>query len=53
MWCMNTEVYSRRLSRELKTDLEREARQLNAPISSVLERAVREWLKRNGANSRR
>ena len=46
---MNTEVYSWRLSRELKADLEREARHLNAPVASVLERAVREWLKSQSA----
>ncbi|MGA3210737.1 MAG: hypothetical protein ABSD20_05470 [Terriglobales bacterium] len=48
---MNTEVYSWRLSRELKSDLQREARLLNAPISSVLERAVREWLQKQCAAS--
>ena len=44
---MKTEVYSWRLSGELKADLEREARLRKAPVSSVLETAVRHWLKRS------
>ena len=46
---MRTEVYSWRLSGELKSDLEREARLRKVPISSVLETAVREWLKKGEA----
>jgi predicted transcriptional regulator len=42
---MRTEVYSWRLSGELKSDLEREARIRRVPVSAVLESAVRDWLK--------
>jgi len=41
---MRTEVYSWRLSEELKSDLEREARLRKVPVSAVLETAVRDWL---------
>jgi hypothetical protein len=47
MWCMKTEVYSWRLSSEVKSDLEREARERKVSVSSVLDLAVREWLKKN------
>jgi hypothetical protein len=47
---MKTEVYSWRLSGELKTDLEREARLRKMPVSSVLDVAVREWLKKSNAD---
>lgn len=43
---MKTEVYSWRVSSELKSDLEREARLRHAPVSAVLEEAVRTWLNR-------
>jgi hypothetical protein len=43
---MRTEVYSWRLSGELKSDLEREARLRKVPVSVVLETAVRDWLKK-------
>ncbi len=43
---MRTEVYSWRLSGELKSDLEREARVRKVPVSAVLETAVRDWLKK-------
>jgi post-segregation antitoxin (ccd killing protein) len=42
---MKTEVYSWRLSGELKSDLERRARLQKVPVSAVLETAVRDWLK--------
>jgi hypothetical protein len=45
---MRTEVYSWRLSHELKSDLEREARLRKMPVSSILDLAVREWLKKRG-----
>jgi len=45
---MRTEVYSWRLSDELKSDLEREARLRKMPVSSILDLAVREWLKKCG-----
>lgn len=41
---MKTEVYSWRLSGELKSDLEREARIRKTSVSSVLDMAVRDWL---------
>jgi predicted transcriptional regulator len=43
---MKTEVYSWRVSSELKSDLEREARSRKVPVSLVLETAVRDWLKK-------
>ena len=43
---MKTEVYSWRLSGELKSTLEREARQRKMPVSAVLETAVRYMLKK-------
>jgi hypothetical protein len=46
---MKTEVYSWRLSSELKSDLEREARLRGKPVASILEAAAREWLKKGGA----
>src|SRR6266852_5883366 len=48
---MRTEVYSWRLSGELKSDLEREARLRKVPVSSVLETAVRDWLKKGEADA--
>jgi hypothetical protein len=47
---MKTEVYSWRLSGELKSDLEREARLRKVPVSSVLDLAVRDWLKKSNAD---
>jgi hypothetical protein len=44
---MKTEVYSWRLSSELKSDLEREARLRKLSVSSVLDLAVRDWLKKS------
>jgi hypothetical protein len=48
---MKTEVYSWRLSNELKSDLEREARLRKISVSSVLDSAVRDWLKKSGTES--
>jgi predicted transcriptional regulator len=48
---MRTEVYSWRLSDELKSDLERESRLRQVPVSSVLEAAVRDWLKKRDADA--
>jgi len=45
---MKTEVYSWRLSGDLKSVLERQARLRKVPVSSILDLAVRDWLKRNG-----
>jgi hypothetical protein len=39
-----SEVYSWRLSNELKTQLETAARDEKSSIGAILERAVREWL---------
>jgi predicted transcriptional regulator len=47
---MKDEVYSWRLSGELKSDLEREARLRKMAVSSVLETAVRDWLKKSERN---
>jgi hypothetical protein len=44
---MRTEVYSWRLSQELKSDLERQARLRKVPVSSILDLAVREWLNKS------
>ena len=46
---MKTEVYSWRVSRELKSTLEREARHRKVPVSSLLEEAARKWLKESAA----
>jgi hypothetical protein len=48
---MKTEVYSWRVSTDLKTGLEREARRRKTSLSAVLDVAAREWLKRTGADS--
>ena len=45
---MKTEVYSWRLSEELKSDLEREARLRKLPVASLLDLAVRDWLSKSG-----
>ena len=47
---MKTEVYSWRLSGELSSDLEREARLRKVSVSSVLETAVRDWLRKSNAD---
>jgi hypothetical protein len=44
---MKTEVYSWRVSSELKSDLEREARVRKISLSSLLDSAARDWLKRS------
>jgi hypothetical protein len=48
---MRTEVYSWRLSGELKSDLEREARARKVPVSSILDIAVRDWLKKSNGDA--
>ena len=50
--CMKTEVYSWRVSKNLKTDLEREARRRHVPLSAILETATREWLTKNSAGNK-
>lgn len=47
---MKTEVYSWRVSSELKSELEREARLRKTSVSAVLDLAAREWLKNSAAN---
>ncbi len=46
---MKTEVYSWRVSTDLKTGLEREARRRKMSISAVLDLAAQEWLIKTGA----
>ena len=41
---MKTEVYSWRVSTDLKMSLEREARRRRAALSAVLDMTAREWL---------
>lgn len=48
---MKTEVYSWRLSGDVKLDLEREARIRKVPVSSILDLAVRDWLKKNDGDA--
>lgn len=46
---MKTEVYSWRVSSELKSDLQRAARHRRVSLASVLEEAARKWLKESAA----
>ena len=48
---MSKEVYSWRVSAELKSDLEREARLRGVSVSSLLDTAVRELLTKSSRNS--
>ncbi len=48
---MRTEVYSWRLSGELKSDLEREARLRKVPVSAILDKAARDWLQKGRADN--
>jgi hypothetical protein len=48
---MKTETYRWRLSEELKSDLEREAHLRKVSVSSVIETAVRGWLKRTNTDA--
>jgi hypothetical protein len=41
MKCIKTEVYSWRLSQEVKTELEREARRRKISVAALLEEAAR------------
>jgi hypothetical protein len=47
---MKTEVYSWRLSRELKSDLERAAREHKVRVSALVDMAVREWLAKSASD---
>jgi hypothetical protein len=46
---MKTEVYSWRVSTEVKTGLEREARLRKTSVSAVLDLAAQEWLRKTAA----
>jgi hypothetical protein len=46
---MRNEVYSWRVSTDVKAGLEREARRRNLSVSTVLDLAAREWLSKGGA----
>ena len=46
---MKTEVYSWRVSTEIKTELEREARRRKISLAGVLDLAAREWLSKTAA----
>lgn len=48
---MKTEVYSWRISADMKTELEREARRRKTSLSGILDLAAREWLNRSGGES--
>jgi len=48
---MKTYVYSWRLSGDLKSDLEREARERKLSVSSLLELAARSYLEKQNGNS--
>ena len=47
---MKTEVYSWRVSTDLKTELEREARRRKISLSGFLDLAARDWLNKSGAD---
>jgi hypothetical protein len=46
---MKTEVYSWRVSSDVKTSLEREARRRKISMSAALDTAAREWLQKSAA----
>ena len=48
---MKTEVYSWRVSSDVKTSLEREARRRKISMSAALDLAAREWLQKSGLTS--
>ncbi|HEY3826750.1 MAG TPA: hypothetical protein VGL82_19460 [Bryobacteraceae bacterium] len=48
---MKAEVYSWRVSTDLKSGLEREARRRRLSLSAVLDMAAREWLKSTGTQN--
>jgi hypothetical protein len=48
---MKTQVYSWRLSSDLKTDLAQEARRRKMSLSAALDLAAREWLNKSGAKA--
>lgn len=48
---MKSDVYSWRLSSDLKSEIEHAARRTDLPVSTVLESAVRDWLRKTAATS--
>jgi hypothetical protein len=48
---MKTEVYSWRVSTDIKTELEREARSRKTSLSGILDLAAREWLNKSSAEN--
>ena len=48
---MKTEIYSWRVSPELKSGLEREARRRKLSLSAVLDLAANEWLNKSDSGS--
>jgi hypothetical protein len=46
---MKTEVYSWRVSTDIKTGLEREARRRKLSLAAVLDLAAEEWVKKSAA----
>lgn len=48
---MKTEVYSWRVSSDIKTGLEHEARRRRISVSAALDLAAREWLQKSGMAS--
>ena len=48
---MKTEVYSWRVSTDVKTELEREARRRKTSLSQILNLAALEWLNKSGTEN--
>jgi hypothetical protein len=48
---MKTEVYSWRVSTDIKTSLEREARRRKLSLAAVLDLAAGEWLKKSASGT--
>jgi hypothetical protein len=48
---MKSEVYSGRVSTDLKTGLEREARRRRISVAAILDLAARDWLNQSGAET--
>jgi len=51
MQCMKTEVYSWRVSTDVKTALEREAHRRKISLAAILDLAARELLNKSGAGN--
>jgi hypothetical protein len=47
---VKTEVYSWRVSSDLKSELEREARLRKISVSAIVDSAVRNWLQKNAVD---